>query len=115
MPENTDPIAQLEALLDRIDPDTPRVVVRWVDETRIVPEGESGFTVGPVMYATFTLRIDGEVGQHRIDDISLQPHETSHVCRISVIMVRRIQMIDDLMSEHFALQLTKLHSRAVAK
>jgi hypothetical protein len=72
VPENTDPIAQLEALLDRIDPDTPRVVVRWVDETRIVPEGESGFTVGPVMYATFTLRIDGEVGQHRIDDISLQ-------------------------------------------
>lgn len=66
------PIQQLEALLDRIDPTTPRVVVRWVDETRIVPEGESGFTVGPVMYATLTLRIDGEVGQHRIDDISLK-------------------------------------------
>lgn len=67
-----DPIAQLEALLDRLDPDSQRVVVRWVDETRIRDEGDCGYTVAPTTFATFTLRTHEGVVQQRIDGISLK-------------------------------------------
>lgn len=51
--------AALRALLQSIDPARPRVVVRFIDETRIVSEGESGYTVGPVSSVTITSFHDG--------------------------------------------------------
>lgn len=51
--------AALRALLDSIDPARPRVVVRFIDETRITSEGESGFTVQPVERVTITSFHDG--------------------------------------------------------
>lgn len=46
-------------LLRSVDPARPRVVVRYIDETRIVPEGEGGYTVGPVKSVTVTSFHDG--------------------------------------------------------
>lgn len=68
--------AAREALIDfleRIDDDSPRLVVRWADETRIMPEEEQerGFTVKPIAYAILTAKIDGEPVQERIEDITL--------------------------------------------
>lgn len=62
----------LKALFARVDDARPIVVVRWVDEPRIVPENVSGFTVGHRTYITVMAQIDGALDQHRIDDLTLR-------------------------------------------
>ena len=64
--------AELRALLEAIDRERPRVVVRFIDETRIVPQGESGYTVGPVTSITLTASHRGEASQTTIQGLSLQ-------------------------------------------
>ena len=60
------------ALFERVDDARPMVVVRWVDEPRIVPEHASGFTVGHRTYITVMAQIDGELSSHRIEDLTLK-------------------------------------------
>ena len=62
---------ELRALLERVDPETPRVVVRWADEQRIMPEPESAYTVHRVVYATITARVDGAPVQQTIEGLEL--------------------------------------------
>lgn len=66
------PEETLRALLERVDAARPMVVVRWVDEPRIVPEHASGFTVGHRTYITVMAQIDGAIDQHRIEDLTLR-------------------------------------------
>lgn len=68
---STEPLDALTQFLDAIDADAPRLVVRWVDETRITPHGESGFTVAPTAHVTLTARVDGEPAQRRFDGVTL--------------------------------------------
>lgn len=69
--QTTDPISTLKDFVSRIDTPNPRLVVRWTDETRIAPHGESGYTVAPTAYAILTAKIDGQAVQQRVDAISL--------------------------------------------
>lgn len=63
-------IERLEAFLEELDEAlVDRVVVRWIDETRPVEEGESGYTVRPVSRATLTARVDDEVVRRTFDEI----------------------------------------------
>jgi hypothetical protein len=53
--------SELADLLDRVAAsDRPRVVVRWIDEQRPLPEEEGGFTITRVTQITVTTSIDGE-------------------------------------------------------
>ena len=61
----------LRRLLDTIDPSRPRVVVRFVDETRITSEGESGYTVQPVSRVTITSFHDGAPRQTTFDGLPI--------------------------------------------
>ena len=61
----------LRQLLESIDSDTPRVVVRYVDETRIVSESEHGYTVGPVSRVVITSLHDRQPKQTTFEGLSL--------------------------------------------
>jgi hypothetical protein len=64
-------LERLEDFLEELlDEGAERLVVRWVDETRPVPEDESGFTVKRVIRATLTARMGDEVVQRDFDDIA---------------------------------------------
>jgi hypothetical protein len=60
------------ALLRSIDPARPRVVVRFIDETRIVSEGESGYTVGPVSSVMITSFHDGAPRQTTFEGFAIR-------------------------------------------
>jgi hypothetical protein len=72
------PIEQLRRFVERIDPDAPRLVVRWADESRITPEEDAsssagmGFRVKPVAYATLTARHNGEPVQTTIEGLRIK-------------------------------------------
>ncbi len=51
--------------------DDPRVVVRWTDESRIMPNPEGGFTVGRFARVVLTARLDGKPEQLTVDGLSL--------------------------------------------
>ncbi len=61
----------LHELLSSVDSDRPRVVVRFIDETRIVSEGESGYTVGPVSSVTITSFHDGKPRQTTFEGLEI--------------------------------------------
>lgn len=64
---------KLEALLDELDQaGVERLVVRWIDETRPIPEDESGYTVGRVTRATLTARKDDGVVQKTVEGIGYE-------------------------------------------
>lgn len=69
----TSPAELVTDFLDRVDPDRPRVVVRWVDETRIGPTaGEgSGYTIAPTAHVVLTASVDGAPAQKRVEGITL--------------------------------------------
>lgn len=63
---------QLIDFLEAIDPQRPMIVVRWVDEPRIVPESTSGFTVGRRAFVVLTARHkDGQTKRETIDALTL--------------------------------------------
>ncbi len=63
-------IDKLESFLDELDAaGVERLVVRWIDETRPVPENESGYTVGRVTRVTFTAQRDGEVVRQTFEGV----------------------------------------------
>ncbi|MEM1348481.1 MAG: hypothetical protein AAGI01_08005 [Myxococcota bacterium] len=64
--------AELYSFLKSIDDTDGRVIVRWADESRITPEGDSGFTVRNVTYAVLTGRVGGSPQQRTIHDIDLE-------------------------------------------
>lgn len=70
-------LASLRALLDTLDPARPRVVVRYIDETRITSEGESGYTVQPVARVIVTSFHDGSPRQTTFDGLTI--HEARRV------------------------------------
>lgn len=71
-PDSTlSPEDALRALLSSIDPTRPRIVVRFIDETRIVSEGESGYTVGPVSSVTLTSFQDGGAQQTTFEGLDI--------------------------------------------
>ncbi len=67
-----DTLARLHALLERVDPAHPRVVARWIDESRICAQGESGYTVMPVARVVLTARLeDGQLARESFEGITL--------------------------------------------
>lgn len=66
----SEPLEELEVFLDELDAArVERVVVRWVDETRPIAEGDSGVTVGRVTSVTVTAAVDGEVARRSFEGI----------------------------------------------
>lgn len=59
---------ELNELLDQVaKSERPRVVVRWVDEQRPIPEQEAGITIKRVTNVTVTTSIDGEAVRREFD------------------------------------------------
>ena len=70
---HTQALDRLEALLASIDPEENRVVVRWAEESRVLPDSEDprAFAVGPVAYVILTAKVDGTLVQERFDGVSI--------------------------------------------
>ena len=74
----TDAVDELRDYLDRLrEHGVERLVVRWIDETRPVEEGESGYTVRPVRRAVLTAKIDGEAEQRQFEGIEYEELRTT--------------------------------------
>jgi hypothetical protein len=66
----SEPIDDVKELLDRLDAaGAKRLIVRWTDETRAVPEHESGYTVKRVAEATLTAKLGEDVVQETFEDV----------------------------------------------
>jgi hypothetical protein len=79
----SDDLDQVKTFLDKLDEahrdqanrdqiGAARLIVRWTDETRAVPEDESGYTVKRVARATLTARLGGEVVQETFQDVGYE-------------------------------------------
>jgi len=56
-------IEEFKTFLAAVDPADPRLIIRWVDEMRPIPELPSGYTVKQVVMLTVTARVDGAAVQ----------------------------------------------------
>lgn len=55
---------EFTAFLDKISPDDPRIIVRWVHEMRAIGNPDGGVTVGPIIHIIATARgADGAMQQ----------------------------------------------------
>ena len=73
----SDAVDDLRAYLDRLhDHGVERLVVRWIDETRPVEQGESGYTVEPVRRAVLTAQVEGEAEQRTFEGIEYEELRT---------------------------------------
>lgn len=71
-PSQEEVLAQVQRFIDRIDPARPRLVIRYVDETRIQPHGAQGFQVAPVSWVILTaMMTDGSPAQERFEGITV--------------------------------------------
>lgn len=64
-------LEQIEAFLERVAAESRKLIVRWIDEPRIRPHGEQGYTVGHITSVTILGVIDGQLEQCVLDGISL--------------------------------------------
>jgi hypothetical protein len=62
-------LKEFEEFLATIDPDDPRLIARWVDEMRPVPEAAGGYTVKQVVSLTVTARVRGGHVQREFPDL----------------------------------------------
>lgn len=63
-------LERVRTLLDKLEETgAERLIVRWTDETRAVPEDESGYTVKRVAEATLTAKLGDEVVQETFEDV----------------------------------------------
>jgi hypothetical protein len=66
----TEPLDRVKKLLDQLDDaGAERLIVRWIDETRAVPEHDSGYTVKRVAEVTLTAKLGDEVIQETFEDV----------------------------------------------
>lgn len=63
------PLEEFQAFLETVDPADGRLIVRWVDEMRPVPEAAGGFTVKQVVQLTVTARVDGGPAQKTFEGL----------------------------------------------
>ena len=69
----SDPVDELRAYLDQLqESGADKLVVRWIDETRPVQDGDTGYTVEPVRRAVLTTSIDGEALRQTVEGIGYQ-------------------------------------------
>jgi len=64
-------IVQVDAFLARLDLHAPKVVVRWIDEPRIRPCGDQGFTVGHITRITLLGSVAGSLERCELEDVTL--------------------------------------------
>lgn len=64
-----DKLNLFQEFLTTIDPNDPRLIIRWVDEMRPVPEAAGGYTVKQVVSLTVTARVTGGHVQREFEDL----------------------------------------------
>lgn len=64
-----DKLNLFQEFLAEIDANDPRLIVRWVDEMRPVPEAAGGYTVKQVVSLTVTARVEGGHVQREFPDL----------------------------------------------
>lgn len=64
-------LEQIDAFLARLDPHASKLVVRWIDEPRITPCGEQGFTVGHITRVTLLGSVAGSLERCELEGVTL--------------------------------------------
>ncbi len=62
-------IDEFAAFLTTVDPDDPRLIIRWIDEMSPVVELPSGYTVKRVVSLTVTARVNGGAVQKTFEGL----------------------------------------------
>ncbi len=63
-------LQRVDALLAAMEgDDLPRVIARWIDETRPVPTESGGYTVANVRKITLTGKVDGKLRQETFSGV----------------------------------------------